>query len=273
MIYGVKKVIAWGVRAVRRIFHPTRSWLDIRETDIGIADLPPEFEGYRIAQFSDLHFDGVVTTAARFRELVDAINASKVDLIAFTGDFVTKGIPYRLDDLIPPLRDLHAPDGKVAIMGNHDHRLNTALIRRVIHESGMIDLDNTFYTIQRGDQVLHIAGVDSLLVRQARLDLVLRQLPETGPAILLAHEPDFANVGAATKRFAVQLSGHTHGGQIRIPLLTLLLLRNLNPRFMPRALMAGDMLLYINRGIGTVGLPIRFRCPSELTLITLRAAG
>ena len=272
MIYGVKKAMAQIIRAVRQIFRPKRPWLDIVEMEVRIPDLAAAFEGYRVAQFSDLHFDGLMTTSERLRELIDAINASQPDLIVFTGDFVTRGIPYRLDDLIVPLRDLRAHDGKVAIMGNHDYLLNIDRIRRVIQESGLLDLDNTVYSVQRGEHCLHFGGVGSLLMRKARLDLVLKQLPETGCAILLAHEPAFSDVSAATQRFALQLSGHTHGGQILIPILTRFVLRNFDTRYMRRRMMVSSMLLYVNRGIGTVGPPLRFRCPSELTIITLRAA-
>src|SRR5579862_1475938 len=105
-------------------------WLEVREIDFDVAGLDPSFDGYRIAQFSDLHLDGRLTTPARLRDLIAIINEQKADLIAFTGDFVTRSVSFRLADLIPPLRDLSAPDGKVAIMGNHDHLANTGLIRR-----------------------------------------------------------------------------------------------------------------------------------------------
>jgi predicted MPP superfamily phosphohydrolase len=273
MTFASKKAAAGISRVVRRIFRWNRSWLWVQEVDVGILQLPAELDGYRIAQFSDLHFDGIVTTSERLRELVDTINQQQPDLIAFTGDFITMGIPFQIEDLTLPLRDLHARDGKVAIMGNHDHRFNTGLIRRVIQDSGMIDLNNAVYTIQHGAQSLHICGVDSLKRRQARLDLVMRDLPETGTAILLAHEPNFSDVSAATGRFVLQLSGHTHGGQIRLPFLTPFMLRSVDARYLYRGMRVDTMVLYINRGIGMVGLPIRVRCPSELTIIRLRSVG
>jgi len=273
MIFGVKKATAWLGHAVGRLVHPGRHWLDIDVLNIGLRDFPAAFDGYRIALFSDLHFDGVSTTSARLRELVDAINGQQPDLIAFTGDFISYQMPYNEQDLIEALRDMQARDGKVAVMGNHDGRQNSDPIRHVIRESGMIDLDNAVYSIQRGETQLHIAGVDSMIRHRARLDLVMQQLPPTGSAILLAHEPAFADVSAATGRFALQLSGHVHGGQIRIPGLTPLLLRGVDPRFLRRAALIGTLPLYINRGIGMTGLLLRFRCHSELTIMTLKKIG
>ncbi|MBI1255975.1 MAG: metallophosphoesterase [Chloroflexi bacterium] len=270
MIYALKAA-AWVIHAVQRVLPNKEDWLDLHNIEIALPGLPPAFDGYRIAQFSDLHFDRRATTPVRLRELVTAINAQQPDLIAFTGDFVTEGIPFRSEDLIPALRELHAHDAKVAIFGNHDHHVNMHMLRQVVDESGLIDLNNNVYVIQRGESSLRIAGVDSLVVQKARLDLVLPRLPQTGGAILLAHEPSFADISASSGRFALQLSGHMHGGQIRLPLLTTLMLREANR--LSGLSSVGDMLLYVNRGIGMVGLPLRIRCPSELTIITLRVAG
>jgi len=252
--------------------------LDVTQLTALVYTLAPEFDGYRIVQFSDLHVDGMTTTQARVAEVVAAINAEQPDLIAFTGDFVTEYTDFRLEDLIFPLRGLCAPDGVVAVMGNHDHRMNSGLVRRIMRESGMIDLNNAVHTLRRasasgdGEACLHIAGVDSVLRQKARLDQVIEQLPPEGAAILLAHEPDFADVSAATDRFALQLSGHSHGGQIRIPLLTRLALPGYSRRYTLGVAQVGDMVVYTNRGIGMVGLPLRFNCPPEITVITLKAA-
>lgn len=248
----------------------TRDWLDVTYRQFYINRLAPAFDGFRIAHFSDLHFDGVMITRARLEQLVATINAEQPDLIAFTGDFVTHRTPFREDDLIAPLRELQAREGKFAVTGNHDRTNRSELIDQVVDASGMTNLNNDVYTIRRGDDVLHIAGVDSLSRHRARLDLVLQKLPETGAAVLLAHEPDFADVSASARRFALQLSGHTHGGQIRIPWLTRLLLGGYNRRPLSGAMLVGRMILYVNRGIGTVGTSLRFNCPPELSLITLQ---
>ncbi len=254
-----------------RGFARARHWLDVEAVEISLPALDPAFDGYRIAQFSDLHFDGLTTTRTRLDELVAQINSLQPDLIVFTGDFVSGGMDFCQDELIAALRALRARDGVAAVMGNHDHFKHTIRIRRVIRESGLIDLNNAVHSLRRGDAYLHLAGVDSTKRHHDRLKQVLRALPASGVAILLAHEPEYADVSVATGRFALQLSGHTHGGQIRLPLLTRLILPRKKTRFMGGLTQLGEMQVYVNRGIGVVTLPLRINCPAELTTITLRA--
>jgi predicted MPP superfamily phosphohydrolase len=264
------KPVFEALARVSRALFAGRDWLDVHAVEIPLPGLDPAFDGYRIAHFSDLHLDNLITTRARLEHVVEAASHAQPDLIAFTGDFVTNGVAFDPRDLIEPLRALRARDAVVAVMGNHDHRQNTDVIRRVIRESGMTDLNNDLITLRRGSASLHVAGVDSYSRRHARLDVVLRRLPAGGTAILLAHEPDFAEKSAPTGRFALQLSGHLHGGQIHLPLLTRLML-GANYRYVQSQLRFDDMQVYITRGIGMVGLPLRVNAPSEMSVLTLRA--
>jgi predicted MPP superfamily phosphohydrolase len=245
--------------------------IDVTALSLALRRLAPEFDGYRIVQLSDLHLDGVMTRG-RLAQIVALANAQSPDLVVVTGDFVSQGIGFNADDLCIPLSELTACDAKVAVMGNHDQREHTMMVRRVIAESGLIDLNNAVCTLHRGAASLHIAGVDSMYRQRARLDLVMNQLPEDGAAVLLAHEPDFADVSAATGRFDLQLSGHSHGGQVRIPALLRWGLPHYGARYVIGLHLVGDMLLYINRGLGMTSLPIRFNCRPEITVITLRQA-
>lgn len=236
-----------------------------------LGRLSSEFDGYRIVQLSDIHMDGVMTRE-RLAEVVALANAQTPDLVVITGDFVSNKISFYADDLVAPLRELAAPDGKLAITGNHDQREHRATIRRVIAESGLTNLNNSVFTVRRGESALHFGGVDSMYRHRARLDLVLNQLPEEGAAILLAHEPDFADISAATGRFDLQLSGHSHGGQVRLPLLFRLGLPKYGERYVMGLHLVAGMLLYVNRGLGMTSIPIRFNCRPEITVITLLAA-
>lgn len=271
MQFGLRGA-AWLINTLRQTFFPSPApggQVEVSQIDIPIRELEPAFDGFRIVQFSDLHLDGETTTRARLQALVAQINALQPDLVAFTGDFVTFSSIYNPTDLIEPLRALRPREASVAVMGNHDQTKNAETIRRVIHESGMIDLNNAVHTLRRGDARLHVAGVNSLFRNAARLDVVLKALPASDPAILLAHEPRMIEQSAPTGRFALQLSGHTHGGQIRLPLLTRLALGE-NRRYRSGLFQVGETRLYVNRGIGTVGLPLRINCPPELTVLTLR---
>jgi predicted MPP superfamily phosphohydrolase len=118
---------------------------------------------------------------------------------------------------------------------------------------------------------LHVAGIDDIMEGGSRLDLVLRDLPDSGAAILLAHEPDFADVSAATGRFDLQLSGHSHGGQVRVPLLMRLALPPFSQRYTSGLYRVDGMLQYTNRGLGFVDMRLRFLCRPEITVLTLRS--
>ncbi|CAN5776038.1 hypothetical protein BH23ACT11_BH23ACT11_07590 [soil metagenome] len=142
-------------------------------------------------------------------------------------------------------------------------------MRRVIRESGITDLSNAVHTMERKDAVLNIAGVDDVMERQDRLDLVLDRLPSAGAAILLAHEPDFADTSAAARRFDLQLSGHSHGGQVRMPLLGAPVLPPLAREYPAGHYEVGEMLQYTNRGVGMIEPRVRFNCRPEITVFTL----
>lgn len=242
----------------------------VQEINVALRGLDPAFEGYRIAQISDIHMNGSMSRA-RLTRVVDLINQRTPDLVVVTGDFTTHQRTLDVEDLIAPLSAITARDGKIAILGNHDYRAARAAVRHALRASGLMLLKNAVHTLRRDAAALHIAGVESVTRHKARLDLVLDALPPTGAAILLAHEPDFAEVTAATKRFSLQLSGHSHGGQIRLPWLTQFALPAFAQRYVAGMYRVGGMLLYVNRGLGTVGAPLRFNCPPEITIFRLSA--
>jgi predicted MPP superfamily phosphohydrolase len=250
------------------------NWIEVRAVPLTLPRLGPAFHGYRLVQISDIHA-GKWMSDLRLERIVDRVNAEQPDLIAITGDFVTRVYRGAPRDIGPVLRRLQAADGVVAVLGNHDYwgRRGPGLIRRLIHDTGLIDLNNKVHRLERGGDMLYLAGVDTALYREARLDEVLRLLPGEGPAILLAHEPDFADQSAATRRFDLQLSGHSHGGQVRLPGLPPPRLPPLAHKYHTGLYQVGTMLQYTNRGLGMVGLPLRFCARPEITVFTLQAPG
>ena len=202
------------------------------------------------------------------------VNAERPDLVAITGDFASYSARrLATGRLVGALRRLSAPDGVLAIFGNHDYLTDVKLIRQCIREAGLTELINEVATLRRGGSYLHVAGIDDVMEGRSRLDLVLGKLPEDGAAVLLAHEPDFADVAAATGRFDLQLSGHSHGGQVRVPLLGRAVLPPFSQRYTRGLHRVGGMLVYTNRGLGTGHARLRFGCRPEITALTLRSPG
>jgi uncharacterized protein len=246
------------------------SWLDLNYLVLELPRLPVEFDGYRVVQISDIHMDTWMT-AKRLRRIVKIVNEQQPDLIAITGDFVTENPYEHARELSAVLRELSARDGVAAVLGNHDHWCDPYFVRRVIQESRIIDLNNRVHSIKRNSTVLHLAGVDDYMENEDRLDLVLSNLPEGEAAILLAHEPDFADKSASTGRFDLQLSGHSHGGQIVLPVVGPPYLPDHAEKYPFGMYEIEGMKLYTNRGLGMVHLPFRLNARPEISVFTLRS--
>jgi uncharacterized protein len=256
-----------GLIYIRRI---EPGWLEINELELVLPRLDPEFDGFRLVQFSDIHMDGWMNRR-RLGEVVDLVNDLSPDLVAITGDFVTHTPKKFAPILIDTLSKLKATYGSAAVLGNHDHWSNPAVVRRVIQESGLIDLNNRVHRLKRGGACLHFAGLDDIMEGHDRLDVVLEQIPDEGAAILLVHEPDVADQSAASGRFDLQISGHSHGGQVNLPIVGPPYLPEFAEKY-PKGLYQIDgMLLYTNRGLGMVHLPFRLNSRPELTIYTLRS--
>ncbi|WP_309728608.1 metallophosphoesterase [Chamaesiphon sp. OTE_75_metabat_556] len=242
------------------------NWLEVTHTDIAIPKLDRAFDGYRIVQITDLHAgDGV--SRAHLERVVELVNAQQPDLVVITGDHVSRK-PRQHIDLLDTLAKLTPRDLTVSVLGNHDVFNDAEPIRTAIKQAGIVLLENTVYTIHRDLATLHIAGVGDVFAQQDRLDRVMAQLPATGAAIMLAHEPDFADETAATGRFGLQLSGHSHGGQIRIPLYDSYL-PELARNYPLGRYQVKDMVQYTSRGIGTIKLYVRFNCRPEISVFKL----
>jgi predicted MPP superfamily phosphohydrolase len=243
---------------------------EIVPVDITIPGLDPSFDGYRIVHITDIHLGQWISTA-RLEGVIDLVNKQNPDIVAITGDFVSYAIDHLVDDLQLCLKKLQPNDVSLAVLGNHDHWLGADKIRGVLQESDVIDISNEVYTLKRKEAMLHIAGVDSVMLNKHRLDLVMDKLPSSGPAILLAHEPDFADISATTGRFSLQISGHSHGGQFMIPGIGTFIR---GPHFLKYPIgkyKVGDMIQYTNRGLGTNIFWLRINCPPEITVFNLKS--
>jgi len=241
-------------------------WFEIKQISITLPQLDRAFRGYRIVQISDLHA-GDKIDRTHLNKVIDAVNDQKPDLVVITGDHVSR-MPRRHIELLDIYSRLHPHDQTVAVLGNHDVYNDATPIRTALKTAGVTLLENNIYTLKRDNATLHIAGVGDVFAKEDRLDRVLAQLPATGAAIMLAHEPDFADEAAATKRFGLQLSGHSHGGQLRFPFFDGYV-PELAQKYPLGRYQVGDMIQYTNRGIGTVKIYARFNCRPEISVFTL----
>jgi uncharacterized protein len=230
--------------------------------------LSHSFEGYRVVHVSDLHLDNR-TEPGYLEKIVRLVNEQEPDLIAFTGDFVTFTPERFVPALAATLSRLEARDGVFAVLGNHDHLTGPEVVSRAIREGGATELRNEVRTMKRAGYPLHVCGVDDVWEGNPRLDHVLSRLPGTGPAILLVHEPDFADTVSTSGRFDLQLFGHSHGGQIQFPLVGAPALSRYARKYPAGAYRVGDIPLYTNRGLGMVPPRFRFLCRPEITVFDL----
>jgi predicted MPP superfamily phosphohydrolase len=251
------------------------AWIEINELDLTLPRLAASFDGLRLVQISDIHI-GNWMNASRLARVVEQTLALRPDVIAITGDFlVGHGWDDRhrtlLDQLAEGLRPLAQACPVFAVLGNHDHWSRPAEVRAMLKRCDITDLSNTVRCITRGSDALFFAGVDSSFVHQDNLDLVLEQLPDGAETVLLAHEPDFADRSAPTGRFSLQISGHSHGGQVVLPFIGAPVLPYLGEKYPAGLYRVGEMTQYTNRGVGMASLGIRFNCRPEITAFTLHA--
>lgn len=252
-----------------------RHELDITHVDIPIRRLPGPFAGFRIAQISDIHLDQY-TEPAFVTRVIDQVNALAPDMVLLTGDFVSRGpLPYRFGareswrcaDLLRPL----ACPLRYAILGNHDTIVGSDEVIAALASARIPTLVDAYVPIERDGKRLWLGGVNDPGTTEPHLDRAIPANPD-GPVLFMAHAPDYVDLvlrQPQARLIDLMLAGHSHGGQVRLPGLGPLILPTLGRKYVEGLFHFGPLQLYVNRGIGTVGLPIRLNCPPEITLLTL----
>jgi predicted MPP superfamily phosphohydrolase len=253
-----------------------RHEIDIVQRTIVIPGLPDSFKGFRIVQISDIHYKEF--TEASFVKLVlHEVNGLKADLVALTGDYVSYGPmakhrsigwAYECGEL---LTRIECPQ-RYAILGNHDCIVNQAAAADALTTHGIPLLSNEAVPLERDGKRIWLAGITDALEGNPKPDFE-KAIPKTARGdgervILLAHEPDILPT-AAKYGVDLMLSGHTHGGQIRFPFVPPMYLPPMGLKYVEGHFQVGTTQLYVNRGIGTVGMPFRLNCPPEITVLTL----
>lgn len=243
---------------------------DLVDVDVTIKDLPFEFHNYRIVNLTDIHL-GQWISPEYLSGVVDYVNSINPDMITLTGDYVSYILEGYEDALLDSFKRLKAKDGKFAVLGNHDHWADAEKIREILKDSDIVDLSNDVYTLEKNGETLNISGVDSCTVGADNIDEVLEKLPDDGASILLAHEPDFAKISSETNRFDLQMSGHSHGGQLVIPGVKTTPFRcSYSIKYPVGMYKVKNMVQYTSKGLGTNSFWLRINCKPEITLFYLK---
>jgi uncharacterized protein len=268
---------AAGIGLVTYSATHARHEVEITHRTFPIRNLPDAFQNFRIVQISDIHLEEY-TEAYFLERIVAQVNALTPDLVLITGDFVSRGprapsVAYQAAGLCAEiLSTLKAQ--RFGILGNHDVVVGESHVIPPLEAHGTPILVDSYHPLERGSDVLWLCGTDDAGTNTPDLNLTIPSYPKA-PVLLMCHEPDYADKVIQHPRFPLvdlMLSGHTHGGQIRLPVVGPLILPPMGQKYIEGQFQFGHMQLYVNRGIGTVGLPFRLNCPAEISHITLTRA-
>jgi hypothetical protein len=246
------------------------NWIEIVPIQLNLPHLTSDFDGFKIVQISDIHVSRFMTRK-RLKKVVNLVNQQKPDIVVITGDFACKYRRFVPNVLVEELRQLRPKQITLSVLGNHDYWREPQAVRKALKKANIINLNNEVYTLTKGTGKFNFAGLDDPYVGKPNLNKLIKFLPEDGTAILLVHEPDFADISAKIGRFDLQLSGHSHAGQIRIPLFGALVLPRGGAKYALGMQYINNMIEYTNRGIGMTGLPLRFGSRPEITVFTLKS--
>ncbi len=248
------------------LLHP-----EVVRVTIPISNLPTALVDIRIVQISDIHLKPIVTLNL-VKKTVTMVNSLQPDLIVITGDFVTRFISA-IYEMAPVLAQLRARYGVFTSLGNHDLWLDANIITQTLNSAGLPVLINQGVPIAVDGETLWLAGVDDAMSGKPDLKSALKDAPRKAPVVLMAHEPDPADEFTLDGRVDLMLSGHSHGGQIRLPGLGSPIKAPLAENYDMGLYNVGGMWLYVNRGIGVItSVPLRLNCPPEITEFTLSPA-
>lgn len=285
-----RRFFRYGTRAAlvallgKGVYNTTSDMIEFAEPNITISRLHPSFRGFTIALLTDFHSSFIVSreqisTAARL------VMSKKPDIVVLTGDFISGSVKFLsgsvgefnekyLEKLVNALSGVSAPMGVYGVLGNHDfwsgpeavEAITTGLSKSI----GVIWLRNENVTLKKGDGRLDLLGVDDYWENSYSLVNAYRGLDSTTAKILLSHNPDVNENIHSNMKIDLVLSGHTHGGQVVLPVIGMPFLPSpFGQKYREGLIKDGDRITYVSRGIGHLMAPVRLNCPAEATVITL----
>jgi len=252
-------------------------WLEpssIRLSRYDVTVEAPFLKGMTIAVISDLHAGSPYIDDAKIDRIVAMTNAAHPDIILLTGDYVTHvafGRYMTPERILAHLKQLHAPMGVYSVLGNHDHREGGPRIARLIRAAGIPDLENMASVIRGPHGDFFLVGIGDYHSGQSHPPRVFRHLPPDAPALCFTHSPD--SLPILPKNCALTLAGHTHGGQIWLPLLgrpAVALASMYGQRYAIGTVREDGKTMFVSPGIGTSLIPARFGVPPEISFLTVR---
>ncbi|MFZ3071858.1 MAG: metallophosphoesterase [Thermodesulfobacteriota bacterium] len=270
----IKGGLAAGAAALTaNAFWFERENLTLEKVAVSVKGLPLEFDGFNICQITDVHH-GPFISLEYVESVVKAANELSADAVVLTGDYVTDEAGY-IAPVVKALSGIKSKYGIFAVLGNHDHRTDANKVSDELKNKGIRLLRNEGTHIDISGARICMAGVGDLMEDRPDAAKALSGADALTPRILLSHNPDYAGYMPKDMRVDLMISGHTHGGQVRVPFTgyaPYMPSRN-GQKFTGGLVDLGHTRVYVSRGVGVVGLPVRVNCPPEITLITLERDG
>ena len=268
----------WCLAFVAVLLGSWAFWLEprrlvVNQSALDVPHWPEPLADLRVALLSDLHVGSPYWRLPELEQLVERVNRERPELVLLAGDYVITDVAFGEwvdpESIARVLGRLQAPLGVVAVLGNHDWWFDGHRVRRAFESQGIVVLENQAHEVWRGGRRFFIVGLADQLTRRIRLDQALAGVPEGDPFLVLVHEPDvFVRV---PERASLTLAGHTHGGQVRLPLLG----RPVLPSKYGQRFAAGHVIeegrhLFVTTGVGTSMFPVRFGVAPEIAILNLR---
>jgi len=259
-------VICWGF-----FIEPNR--LVVRQETLDVEGWPINLNGLKIAVLSDLHVGSPYIDERKVRLIVERTNQLQPDIIVILGDYMTGNgrARHRVEPEVfaPILKDLHAPLGVYSVLGNHDWWYNGQKVRRALEDNGIKVLEDEVVKLDVRGNSLWLVGLGDLWTRPQHIEQTIAQVPEREAIVALTHNPDiFPDVPT---RVNLLLAGHTHGGQVRFPLIgSVVQSSRYGERYAKGHVKENGHDLFVTTGIGTSIVPVRFGVPPEIVLLTVK---
>jgi predicted MPP superfamily phosphohydrolase len=265
----LKKTL-WGATGIALVgSYPLsieRYIITVNHYAIPVPHLPREFEGLCIIHLTDLHY-GPLMPLGILDKVIHKTNELTKDIVVCTGDYVRGDkAAERIDGIWSLLARLRAPEGVYTVLGNHDHWASTGQSLRWLNQSGHRNLRHRAVPLSRNGKTLWIGGAGDLWEDHKSLDQILQDVPHDACRIVLAHNPDTADTDY-TSRVDLMISGHTHGGQIKLPVIGTPVLPVKNKAYTSGFIRSQKTNVFISRGIGWAALPVRFNCFPEIAIL------